>query len=417
MKICELISLKKCVTLFLCCGIVTGYAQVDTLQCYPESIRLDLNTISGNNQALNAFFQQLDSLRSEAPSTVSIVQLGDSHIQAGFYPAVLRNHFQRDFGNAGRGLIVPLKLSGTNEPPDYTITSPNAWSSNNCVTPAAKDIVGISGISLATADTSIELHIKTQDTFDRIWVFHHPQAPLLTVPDSLDSGIGCPAMDSNDMTLIPLSQATHQVALRAHLTDTAFTYPAFYGFSLENGHNGVLYHSIGINGNTFSAVNRHPQIIRQAAMLHPSLVILSLGTNDSYTYRFDASEVDAQMTQLIQLIRQYMPTSILLLTTPMECCRRGRSRGRTVQVPNPNSGLMRDQILALAARNDLPVWDFYAIAGGEEAMSSWNRCGMAQSDQVHLSREGYTLQGELFYQAIRQAYQTYQNNTTGGISE
>lgn len=34
---------------------------------------------------------------------------------------------QKTFGNAGRGLIVPLKLAKTNEPRDYSIISDIDW--------------------------------------------------------------------------------------------------------------------------------------------------------------------------------------------------------------------------------------------------------------------------------------------------
>ena len=51
-------------------------------------------------------------------STVSIVQLGDSHIQAGHTTAPLRASLQASFGDAGRGWIGWYVLYGSNYPRD-----------------------------------------------------------------------------------------------------------------------------------------------------------------------------------------------------------------------------------------------------------------------------------------------------------
>lgn len=105
-----------------------------------------------------------------------------------------------------------------------------------------------------------------------------------------------------------------------------------------------------------------------------------------------------------------MPASVLLLTTPMEHCRRIRSKGRTYRKPNPNACAMRECILRQAALYRLPVWDFYAAAGGDGAMGRWADLGIANADRVHLSREGYRLQGKLFYDAIMKAYDHYRKH-------
>ena len=63
-----------------------------------------------------------------------------------------------------------------------------------------------------------------------------------------------------------------------------------------------------------------------------------------------------------------------------------------------------------AALYRLPVWDFYAAAGGDGAMGRWADLGIANADRVHLSREGYRLQGKLFYDAIMKAYDHYRKH-------
>ena len=68
--------------------------------------------------SLQPFFAGLDSLRAGKDTVLTIVHLGDSHIQAGYYSGKVMRLLQAQFGNAGRGWIAPFKLSRTNEPDD-----------------------------------------------------------------------------------------------------------------------------------------------------------------------------------------------------------------------------------------------------------------------------------------------------------
>ncbi|MDD3108221.1 MAG: GDSL-type esterase/lipase family protein, partial [Alistipes sp.] len=340
-----------------------GYAQSSdaTTPELPGVICAENNHIQEHADALNLFFAKLDALQQGERSTVSILQIGDSHTQAGFFPGVIRDSLQQRFGNAGRGLIVPLKLNGTNEPSDYAITSTNAWQGHTCLTHTPDlENVGISGMVLYSTDTAIRFTLKSQQPFDRIWAFHHAQAPLLEAEDSLATGIQCPSMDNDQATLIPLNHAVREVTLTARLRDSLFTHPSFYGFSLENGDSGILYHSIGINGNSFTTLNRNPQIIAQATQLQPDLIIISLGTNDSYGSRFDRETVAAQIRKTIELLQRYLPAIPLLLTTPMECYCAKRVKGRTVRSPNPNVEALCQTLREEAQHAGCPVWDFFA---------------------------------------------------------
>lgn len=63
----------------------------------------------------------------------------------------------------------------------------------------------------------------------------------------------------------------------------------YYGFSLTNGNPGVLYHSVGVNGAMY--VNYTDEAyVRQLALLKPSLLIISLGTNETFGRRFRPEE-------------------------------------------------------------------------------------------------------------------------------
>lgn len=376
------------------------------VQRWPEYICIDSNRISGNVVALDELFRKWSAVESDTSVVVSILHLGDSHVQAGFFSGAIRDSLQAVFGDAGRGLIAPLKLLGTNEPPDYTLTSPNSWYGAKCVDLRPQEEIGVSGMVLATSDREIEFRIEDKTPFDRVLAFHHARAPLLEVSDSLDAGIWCPE-PSEELTSIQLDSAVCRVVLKARVTDTAYAHPCFYGFSLDRTQNGVRYHSVGINGNTFSAFVRNPQIFEQAAWLEPNLVIVSLGTNDCSGSRFDREYVERQVANLLDQIARSMPTAAVLMTTPMEFCRAVRSRGRVYRRENPHVVSMREVILNEAASRGIPVWDFYEVAGGKGAVTSWFGSGMMNRDRIHLTREGYQMQGKLLVEALLSAYSGY----------
>ena len=108
-----------------------------------------LNVIQDNQHALDPIFRLLDSLRSGKDTVLTIVHLGDSHLQAGYNTGKIMRLMQHDFGNAGRGWISPLKLSKTNEPDDYFIRSENnSWVYGRITQSAPKCLIGPGGIGI-----------------------------------------------------------------------------------------------------------------------------------------------------------------------------------------------------------------------------------------------------------------------------
>jgi len=52
------------------------------------------------------------------------------------------------------------------------------------------------------------------------------------------------------------------------------------------------------------------------------------------------------------------------------------------------------------------VWDLFSLMGGLSSMRKWQTAGLAQSDKVHFTREGYQLIGDMFYNALVDYYKT-----------
>lgn len=76
-----------------------------------------------NPAGLSGFAQKLKANNK----VTNILFLGDSHIQAGWIPEVLRERFTEKYGYAGRGLVFPYAVANSNGPLDITSVSNQAW--------------------------------------------------------------------------------------------------------------------------------------------------------------------------------------------------------------------------------------------------------------------------------------------------
>jgi lysophospholipase L1-like esterase len=166
-----------------------------------------------------------------------------------------------------------------------------------------------------------------------------------------------------------------------------------------NGNAGILYHAIGQNGAMF----RHyanSDYFRQLALLRPSLLIITLGTNEAYAIKnLSHSMFISQLDPFIQLVKEYLPTTAILLTTPAESFRR-TSQKQKGYVRNENIALVAKAITGYAQREGLACFDLFGMTGGANSCQKWLKAGLLGRDRIHYSVAGYYEQGKLLYKAI-----------------
>ncbi len=151
-------------------------------------------------------------------------------------------------------------------------------------------------------------------------------------------------------------------------------------------------------------------------LIRPSLVIISLGTNES------AGDYDSLgFIQTIDSLVQYIQSigSSVLLTTPANnflphkafkyIKRKGKRRRVAYKyyAHNEKAGLIRDNIIAYCYAKNIACWDLYNIMGGDYSMQQWVDAGKAAKDHLHFSKGGYIIQGRLFYDALSASYLKY----------
>jgi lysophospholipase L1-like esterase len=382
--------------------------------------------VSDPSRSLDGFLNELDQLLAGKDTVVRIVHLGDSHVQAGFYSGQVMRMLHEAFGNAGRGWIAPLRLARVNEPKDYRITSSTVgkWTVGRCVQKAPDCPWGLGGIGLRPESKTIDLSIGINPlrgagyAFDEVH-FYRDARTLRLLPGADDERWTEAVCGSDprapDMIVDTFRLATAVDSLHLYSTGLEEDFPgeatgSYYGFSLLNGQPGILYHSIGQNGAMFMNY-ADAGYVRQLSLLEPSLLIVTLGTNESYTTarRFREDEFISRMDGFIRLVREYLPATAILLTTPAESFRRTRNGF----VRNDNIDRTARAITEYAEAGGLACFDLYRATGGASSCRKWQETKLLGRDRVHFSVEGYYEQGKLLYKALVRLKMNRQNPATG----
>lgn len=87
------------------------------------------------------------------------------------------------------------------------------------------------------------------------------------------------------------------------------------GVVLENDNSGIVYSAIGVNGAKSSDYLKYPLFFDQLRAVDADLVIISLGTNESFD-KLETEVFYAQLELFIQAIRLKNPNIEVLVTTP-----------------------------------------------------------------------------------------------------
>lgn len=182
----------------------------------------------------------------------------------------------------------------------------------------------------------------------------------------------------------------------------------------------LSYTDMGINGAYCATFCRDDRIAAIAA-LHPDLIILSFGTNESHNRSYDRVTHYHQMEELVQMLHAKLPEVPIIMTTPPGSFESVRQKNRRrTYTANQRTARVSGNICRFAGAHRIPVWNLYEIGGGARACLNWQEARLMRPDHIHFLAQGYQLQGELFYEALLKAYNrsiTAQGGDTVGGGE
>lgn len=370
---------------------------------------------SGDSTAMERFFAKLDSVMLTGKGNVSILHIGGSHVQAGAFTQQFRDNLLNCGDNlmGGPYFLFPFTAGGTNNPSHYTIHATGEWHyCRNAVERDDEKRMGLAGAALTTTDSTATIQIVTHERypsynppeylFNKVTLIGFSETgnvePALCLEDDTLHGIHNDSLSTYTFTL---PHSTDSVCLVFDSVPGEFT---LTGVLLDNGQPGISVHGVGINGAKVSSFLRCEDFQRDLALIRPDLIIFGIGINDAFEKSFDKDTFKQDCTELISLIQEVSPDCALLFITNNDSYTRRRVRRKTVYEVNPNGKTARQAFMELGTEHNAAVWDQFSIMGGLHSMRQWQKANLARRDRVHFTREGYTLLGDLLYNALMESY-------------
>lgn len=363
--------------------------------------------IPGSGERFAGFARRLKGVREHPDNSATIWHIGGSHVQAGWFSSRLRHNFDSLglYPSGSRGFVFPYPLAHTNYDRSYSVYGEGEWTGTRSSNPnrdvPVSPAFGIMGIAAYTADTLAAFSLRMPYPFKALHIMGEASDPSVTPvlfagadslrcePDTLLNGFYAHLPEPLDSVRIELRLQDGQ----------SFTVTGLLPESIYKG--GVRYVSTGVNGaRTTTWTERCPEFEREMALVHPDLVILALGINDSTSPQkdFRPEKFKANYRRLIDRILEQSPDCALLFITNNDSWRYVR-RGMT---HNGNGEAVRLAMMELAKEYDGAVWDLYGLMGGSGSATEWRDAGLMKNDRLHFTKEGYEFLGDLLYRAIKE---------------
>lgn len=367
----------------------------------PETLRLD-TTYSYfqffTNEAATRFY---NAFHKEERTT--IFHYGASHVQAEVMVTEARAALQKEFGDAGRGLVFNYGAANTYTSINYGSTKQGSWTYAKSFMRKPSLPLGVMGMTVQSEEVGASLvwdfkkPIPTANHRIRIFANNDTETPDFDV--IVDNQTF--SFTSEERSLfagLPFYEIGYDGAvssLQINLVSpgasgTKFT---FYGVDFQNqGSGGLVYHSLGVGAAPMESMLRLDAMPEQASVLKPDVVFLDFGTNNIlYTNTLDTN-IKAVVAKAIALFRSINPEVVIVLTTTQDLYYKGKVITAGVA--------FRDLMQDLARTHNCVFWNWFDQSGGLNSIRQWAVDGYAQKDHIHLMWKGYRLKGQFIHHSV-----------------
>ena len=371
-------------------------------------IRTDKNKIifPADSSNFENLFSKLDTLILKGEGKIRIIHFGGSHIQAGIYSGQARKMMQNFFPslNGGRGMIFPYGMSKTYTPKNYKIKWTGKWETYRNVERKKNGNLGLLGIQASTTDTFANFTITLNPKYQRydinsIKVFHDTGKGAYKITLLADSTtFNITEFPEDGYTLIETSDYLKEIKLQVQKTDSSQHKFTLYGINLEDSYaSGIVYTDAGISGASFVSFLKCNILGEQLSVLKPDLIIISIGTNDTYVKNFNPERYRRHYLKFIEIIKNAVPNVAILMTVPNDCYFHKKE-------PLKYTQNAENVILKLAKEQNCGVWNLYKVMGGYNSSFLWHKDKLMQNDLIHFTKKGYIIKGKLMFDALLGAY-------------
>lgn len=165
------------------------------------------------------------------------------------------------------------------------------------------------------------------------------------------------------------------------------------GFVLKNEQPGIRYHATGVNGAQFKDYTMFPRFFEQLAALKPDLIIVSLGTNESFSQTLTAEQFTAMLQEFnAQLKTNNIMVPVIATSPPPSFKNR--------KVVNTIATTFSDVLKINSTYLGWAFYDLHRVLGTSTNMRFLSKRKLTASDLIHYNKDGYMLMGDLIADAL-----------------
>ncbi|MCS6824698.1 MAG: GDSL-type esterase/lipase family protein [Cytophagaceae bacterium] len=343
----------------------------------------------------------------------TIVHVGDSHIQPDILTSKTRSILQTLLGDAGKGMVFPNCIAKTYSHFGNSCRYKGEWTYGKSLVLPPKVTLGVQGMACRTTDPhasftislSKEIIPHSYNSFKIFCKKVHSSFDLIietnghAVPVTIDAT----PEDSLPYVHVLLPSVANDITFKVTKRNPWEKEFEFYGVSIEKPESkGLLYHAMGVGGAKYNAISYEELYEPHLKALQPDVVIIDYGTNDILYKDTILAELETDIVAAIQKTRNAAPNASIILTSAQDMFWK--------QQFTKSSKKFSELIHRIAQQYNCGVYDWFWIAGGGFAMKKWEQYGLAQSDLIHLTVQGYTLKGQLLAEAFLNTLQELDKN-------
>ncbi|WP_316863173.1 GDSL-type esterase/lipase family protein [uncultured Cohaesibacter sp.] len=347
--------------------------------------------VSGNAQRFLAKMKALQAGQLDEP--ITILHIGDSHIASDSFTRGIRTRLQSDFGNAGRGAVIPANAFKWAYADGLSMSRSNGWSSANSLKVKAGPY-GLSGVRVWTSSPGAKMSLTSKaGSFDwaEVTFYVGPGQGSATVTTEAGSKrVSTSAAKAGSRTVrIEGRSKTLSVAHNGGGRTTVLNW------STGSNKPGIRYVNFGISGATVAVTTRWSDqlIANDIKRIDPDLIIYGYGTNEGYNDNLNMASYRQMAGGLVDKMQEAAPGAALMFIGPADGARRRSSSlscGGGWYTP-AKLGAVRNTLKEMAEDYSALYWDWSSAMGGRCGVAKWSTQNpkLASGDRVHMTSKGY----------------------------
>ena len=364
-----------------------------------------------NAKALWQSFREVKQQTRQRP--LRILQLGDSHTAGDYFTGQLRQSLQQEYGNAGIGWLTPGYIPNQRSA-QVLMRHPSQWKLVDSKQQKHTGTFPLGGlIQKPSNNSALEMRIKDPQPQGKWTVHLWQQAPHKPWQIKLANGKirQLAASDKSPAAWrhieMPIDAAQlHGMKLLAPKGSK------LAGIVLDKKAPGITLDALGITGSVAAVINRWDvsTLKQQLTWRSHELIILAYGTNEAFSNDFQVQTYEDELVKSIRLLRKLNPkAAIMLIGAPASAKTKAPLSKGNCRLPQPPALIRVQQSQRKIAKQEKTLyWDWAAAMGGNCIVEQWlkQKPELMRPDMVHLSKEGYYLSADRFYQALQQRIST-----------